>query len=42
MLRFDDVIVWLIMSALKKVHKQVAYRLLISSGKTPSYFCLVS
>ena len=41
-LRFGDVIICLIMSNLRKVHKQVAYQLLIGGGKIPGYFCLIS
>ena len=41
-LRSDDVIICLIMPSLKKVHKQVACRLLIGRGKIPGYFCLIS
>ena len=40
-LRFDDVIICLIMSTLKNIHKQVAYRLLIGRGEIPGDFCLV-
>ena len=39
---FSDVIISVIMSALKKVHRQIAYRLLKGSGKIPGYFCLIS
>ena len=41
MLRFDDVIFIVITSSLK-VHKQVAFRLLIDVGEIPGYFCLGS
>ena len=42
MLPFGGVIIRVIMSALKKVHKQVAYRLLIDRGKILGDFCLIS
>ena len=41
-LRFDDVIIRVIISSLKKVHKQVAHRLLIGRREIPGYFCLTS
>ena len=42
MLRFDDVITRVITSALKTVHKKVAYQLLIGRGEILGYFCLVN
>ena len=41
-LRFGDVISRISISALKKVRKQVVYRLLIGRDETPGYFCLTS
>ena len=38
-LHFGGVIICLILSALKKIHKQAAYRLPIGPGKLPGYFC---
>ena len=38
-LRFGDIITRVIVSAPKKVHKQVAYWSQIGRGKIPRYFC---
>ena len=39
MLHFNDVVISLIMSSLRKIYKQIAYWLLIGHGKIPDYFC---
>ena len=41
-MRYGDVIIGVIISALKKIHKQVAYRLSIGSGEIPGCFRFIS